>query len=428
MAVIVPPVSAPTPPAAATITAPAVQVVFTDGALTVTVGGLQSFTTGIGRSSPRTDAAGAGEASLLIRDTSRVLDPDNSSSSLYGHLTPGGTTTVQLQVWNGTIWVPLYTGMIDSLTTSYPGAGINDVALHLVDAARDLNLHIPASGTIYPQQQSGARISQMVGAQSRSAWGWINRAPSGSFNIDAGQKVLTPLTTDGQTSTWQYITNAALAEKGVVFFDQGGVLTYQDQIHRFRSSTPRFTFGDDHTSEVWVEQSLTYSFSNDRMLADVAYNSGDGFTSGYGRGGSFQWLTATTTQNTSQVTGTDTGLADRYQAAARSRWEFEHYSVNRRDAPTVDINAFGEWPTITGNARFGVAIKANLGDYVQLNRRPTVGSTITKFYWIDQIQHNFTGGQNPTWMTTFTFAAADQIFTFQQLGTTTIGSVTALPW
>jgi hypothetical protein len=429
MPIIVPYVAPPSPPVVpATITAPAVRTVFLDGPLAVTVPTLEGASTSLGRSA-RTDAAGAGTATLTFDDTARILDPDNADSPLYGHLTPGGTTTVQLQAWDGSAWAALFTGLIQQIDTSYPGGDLAEASVQLVDAMRDLTLHIPASGVSYPMQQSGARIAQMVGAPSRSAWGWINRAPSGMFAIDPGQKMLKPITTDGTTSTAQYITDAASAEKGVVFFDQAGILTYQDQLHRYRSSTPRWVFGDDHTSEIWVEQSLSYSLPNDRILADVAYNTGDGITSGYGPGGVFFWPTDSDAQTTAQVSSTDTMLADQMQGLSRARWEYEHYSVNRRDAPNVAINAFGEWPSTSGNSRFGCALNAKLGDYVQLNRRPSVGAMISKYYWIDQISHSLSGGFSPSWVTTFTLAAADEIPTIWKLGTTKLADVTApLPW
>jgi hypothetical protein len=178
-----------------------------------------------------------------------------------------------------------------------------------------------------------------------------------------------------------------------------------------------------------VDQNLTYSLPNDRVIADVAYNTGDGITSGYGPGGVFFWPTTTSTQTTAQVSATDTQLADQMQGLSRARWEYNHYSVNRSDASTVSINAYGEWPSITGTSRFGCAINALLGDYVKLNRRPAVGAIISKFYWIDQIQHAISGGSNPSWVTTFTLAAADEIPPVWQLGTTKLTDVTApLPW
>jgi hypothetical protein len=429
MPVIVPFPSTPTPPPTATVTAPAVRAIFTFGATTVTIPTLEAVTTSLGLANSRTDAAGAGSATLTFRDDTRILDPDNTSSSLYGHLTPGGPTTVQVQAWNGTVWVPLITGGIQQIDTTYPGATLNEVTVQIVDAARDLIQHIPPASTVYPMQQSGTRIAQMVTSPARSSWGWTTRALSGSSAIDFGQKVLKPITTDGTTSTWQYITDAAAAEKGVIFFDQAGVLTYQDQLHRYRSSSPRYTFGDAPATEVWVDQNLTYSLPNDRVIADVAYNTGDGITSGYGPGGVFFWPTTTSTQTTAQVSATDTQLADQMQGLSRARWEYNHYSVNRRDASTVSINAYGEWPSITGTARFGCAINAQLGDYVKLNRRPAVGAIISKFYWIDQIQHAISGGSNPSWVTTFTLAAADEIPAVWQLGTTKLTDVTApLPW
>lgn len=426
MPLLIPFVAPPTPPPAVTVTSPAINLVFTDGALTVTVSTVETVQTQLGRSSPRTDGAGTGTATITVDDTARVLDPDNTSSPLYGHLTPGGTCTAQVQVWNGAQWIALFTGLIESIQTGWPGGtSRSEATVTLADATRDLSLHIPASGVTYPLQQSGARIAQLLGAPARSGWGWRNRAPSGGFALDAGQKVLGPLTTDGTTSTWQYASDAALAEKGLIFFNPAGICTYQDQMHRYRSSTPRWTFGDDNTAEIWVDPDLQYMLSNDRLVTDVAYSTSDGMTSGYGPSGIFFWAT-NGTDSLTQVSPVTTQLADQMQGLSRARWEYNHYSINRRDAPNVAINALGEWPSTTGLSRFGAAINAQIGDYVLLNRRPGVGGTIAKYYWIDMITHTIA---YDSWTTTFTFMAADQITSVWQLGTTPLASVSApLPW
>jgi hypothetical protein len=54
---------------------------------------------------------------------------------------------------------------------------------------------------------------------------------------------------------------------------------------------------------------------------------------------------------------------------------------------------------------------------------------ISKYYWIDQISHSLSGGFSPSWVTTFTLAAADEIPPIWKLGTTKLADVTApLPW
>jgi hypothetical protein len=427
MPVIVPFPSTPTPPPTVSVQSPPVRLIVSDGGLTVTIGTVETVTTLLGRSSPRTDGAATGSATITVDDTARVLDADNTSSPLYGHLTPGGTSTPQVQAWNGTTWVPLFTGLIESIQTSWPGGtSRSDATLSLVDQTRDLTLHVPPAKMTYPMQQSGTRISQMLIAPSRSAWGWINRAPSGSFALDFGQKVLGPLTTDGTTSTWQYVSDAASAEKGLIFFDQAGICTYQDQLHRYRSSTPNWVFGDDPTAEVWVDPDLQYMLSNDRVITDVAYSTSDGQTSGYGPNGVFFWETDSDVGSTTQVSPVATQLADQMQGLARARWEYTHYSINRRDAPTVAINALGDPLVPSGLNRFNAALNVKIGDYVQLNRRPGVGATLTKYYWVDAIAHNIA---YDSWTTTFTLVAADQIPAVWKLGTTKLTDVTApLPW
>jgi hypothetical protein len=205
--------STPAPPTF-TVNSPQFRLQFIDGPTAVNITTVESASTQIGRQSARTDGAGAGSATITIDDTARILDADNTASPLYGHLTPGGTTTVQLLVYNTSVYTPVFTGLIESIGTTYSNGAYIQATVQLVDATRDLNNHIPAQGVTYPKQQTGARIGQMLGAPSRSGWGWINRAPSAAFALDAGQKVLEPLVCDGSTSTWAYVSDAAMAERG----------------------------------------------------------------------------------------------------------------------------------------------------------------------------------------------------------------------
>jgi hypothetical protein len=369
--------STPAPPTF-TVNSPQFRLQFIDGPTAVNITTVESASTQIGRQSARTDGAGAGSATITIDDTARILDADNTASPLYGHLTPGGTTTVQLLVYNTSVYTPVFTGLIESIGTTYSNGAYIQATVQLVDATRDLNNHIPAQGVTYPKQQTGARIGQMLGAPSRSGWGWINRAPSAAFALDAGQKVLEPLVCDGSPTT-----------------------------------------------EVWIEPSLAFNLPNDRVIADVAYVSGDGFTAGYGPHGAFSWANSTTQVITNNAATQDTQLADIYQTAARARWEYEHYSVNRRDATTVEINTQADWGTTGATSRFSAGVGVKLSDYVALNMRPATGATIAKRYWVDAIAHSITAN---SWSTTFTLLAADTIATTWRLGVDRLQDIQALQW
>lgn len=450
MPLIVPYPSAPVPPTVSlTVVAPSFQVTFYADTTTVQINTVMSIQTSLGRTSPRTDGTAAGQATVVVDDTARILDADNPSSPLYGKLTPGGKTTVAISAWDGTNWIPLFTGLIEQIDTSWPGGtSYSEAQVQLVDQQRDLNLDIPPITQKFPAQQTGARIAALLGARSRSQWGWINRSRSNSFDLDAGQKVLGPLQCDGQSSTWSYVAADAAAEKGMAFFNQAGVPSFHDQARRYRSGTPRWVFGDN-TGELMVDPALSLSLPNDRTLTDVAYTSSDGVTATYGPNG----LTYTSqftdsdgnvsifTEHNGTITVTPQDLnsnspvssasavplADKYQAGARAAWEYHTYSENRRDAPNLVIDAFGEWPSVSSPSRFACALYARISDYCRLNRRPG-GSTITKYYWIDGIAHDIQAGPDASWKATFTTVAADPIPNYWQLGVTKLSDVEAIQW
>ena len=385
--------------------------------------------TQIGRTNNRTDGTAAGSANLDFDDTARNLDPDFASSPLSGLLVPGSPTTVVLDCAVPSVgYVPLYTGLIDDIGTSWPDDPFRSIAsLQLVDSQRDLTAHIPAANVLYPMQQSGQRITQLVGAQARSGWGWVNRAPAGGFAIDAGQKCLGPLTTDGSTATWQYVADAAAAEEGLAFFDQGGVLTFHSQSHRSRQTVPVWVFGEAD-GELHYEPSIAMDLPNDRIVTDVAYDTSDGFTSGYGPGGAFAWATSTNSAGVPvlQASATTTPLADRYSGASRSASEFRRFSANHRDIPSIQINAFTDWADVSSQSasnRAWCALKAKVGDLVTVNRRPP-GGTISKSYYIDAIAHTIGPG---VWTTQFYLVAKDLTVAGWNLGTDKLGAI-QLAW
>ena len=394
--------------------------------------------TSIGRTNNRTDGAASGSANLTLDDTARNLDPDYAASPLNGLLLPGGTTTVVLDCLVPDVgYFALFTGLIEDIGSAWPNDPIwSQASLQLADSKRDLTQHIPAYNVIYPYQQTGARIAALVGAPSRSGWGWINRAPSGAFAIDAGQKCVGELITDGSTDTWTYISDTAAAEEGLVFFDQNGILTFQCQSHRTRQTTPLWVFGED-SGELHYENTITFDLPNDRVIADVAYDTADGFTEGYGPNGAFSWQTATSgatgpsspaiKQTTkAQATSTTTPLADQYSGASRSRSEWRRFSVNRRDIPTLEIDAFADWSTVSSQSasnRAWCALTARVGDLVTVNRRPP-GGTITKTAYIDAITHTIGPG---SWKTQLYLVEKSATVGGWNLGTDKLGAI-QLAW
>lgn len=404
MALIVPPQQIVIPQHEVVL--PSFRVRFINGTTSVDLSLAQmQANTSMGRTSNRTDGTAAGSAQLTFDDHERKLDPDNPDSPLYGKLTPGGDTTVVLDCGVPNFgYIPLYTGLLEDLGTTWPDDPIwSSATVQLVDMQRDLTEHIQAVNVTYPMQQTGARIAQMVGAPARSGWGWLNRAPSGQFAIDTGCKMLGALTTDGNTDTWTYLADAAAAEDGLVFFNQGGVLTFQGRNHRSQQTTPLWVFGENN-GELHYNPGIAMDLPNDRLVKDVAYDTLDGVTSGYGPGGKFAWDTSAAKQSYTpskvQASSQQTQLASRYTGASRARSEYRRFSVNRRDIPVIEINAYVDWQTITpGDAsnRAWAALNAQVGDLVTVNRRPP-GVAISKNYFIDAIKHTISA---TSWVTQF---------------------------
>jgi hypothetical protein len=233
------------------------------------------------------------------------------------------------------------------------------------------------------------------------------------------------LTTDGSTATQDYVSATAGAEEGLFLFSQSGVPTFQGRAHRNTQSSPKWVLGDG-PGEIPYEPMPEYDLLNDRLTIDVANTTVDGITSIYGPDGASQIDSSNTTAAVSTPPNTDIlPLADWYSGASYARSKWTRYSVNRDVIPSITINALADYPSMSPTSRCNMAVTAQVGDLVTVNRRPGVGSMISEQYFIDAIAHQ--ADPNIGWYVTFTLVQADQANTGWRLGTDYLGALAPNP-
>lgn len=178
------------------------------------------------------DDISPGTCEIAFRNYDRDFDGLNTSGPYYGYLVPGRPFTVS--IYGRTI----FAGDIDDWDLGYSvereglasAPGIDGLGLL---ARRDFD-----EWTTTPQL-SGARITAILD-RPEIAW------PGGKRSIGTGVAAL-----QGDNVTWgsnalNYLQLVTLSERGVLFADRQGTLTFRDR-HSLIGTTPLVTFRDDGT-------------------------------------------------------------------------------------------------------------------------------------------------------------------------------------
>ena len=126
------------------------------------------------------DPVRAGRANIVLQNRDGLLDPLNTSSPLYPGVEPARTIKVYgdgIQVFEGTV---------DDLALGYNPSGVAVVTIQAVDGLENFSLaEFPTAGTAFPQQDSGARVSAVLGVNS-SWWSGGTAISSGDSTLAAG--------------------------------------------------------------------------------------------------------------------------------------------------------------------------------------------------------------------------------------------------
>lgn len=420
--------AAPPPPASFP---PVLGVVITQlstGAVYDASGACLSAQTQVGSTSGQDTGNPAGTATLVMDDSSGVFDPSNTSSPIYGWLTPGASSIQVRRVEGGTVY-PLYTGKVESVTRTWPGAaGYSETVITLVDQTKDYSRHFTASaydaagnllpnpsyGSWRPAESVSARIGNLAIAPSRTGYtpSQPGMATYPAAAINHGQKQLAAWYSDGKTDTWSLMALAALSEHGNLFFDAKGELTYHEQTYRSGPAATAWTLGDN-TGEISVSDATAWVLNDDQLVDDAAVMTADGRSASAGPNGDGQ-----------PASGLQTALASLEAAASYARYLYARDSQPRRRVQQVTVDAYEGYPT-TSATGYALALQVRLDDLVTLNRRPAGQPADTGSYYVTGISHQIDSG----WSVVLTLALAETTTgtTLWRLGTSQLGASATSP-
>lgn len=160
----------------------------------------------------------AGTGSVVVRDETRIFDPDNTSSSFYPYVLP--MMPVRLIATIGSSRFYCFQHFIEDWTRARNGPNYAERTLPTVDAYEPFAL-ADLAGVDYDEELSGVRLNNVLDTVD-----W-----QGQRVIADGQSLMDPLTLDDNNATkaLQHIQDVASGENGLAFIDGRGRFVFLDR-------------------------------------------------------------------------------------------------------------------------------------------------------------------------------------------------------
>jgi hypothetical protein len=333
----------------------------------------------------------AGRASVVLQNRDGLLDPLNTASSLYPGVEPART----LKIYGDGVQV--FEGAVDDISLGYTPNGEAVVTLTATDGLERFSLaEFPAAGTAFPQQDSGARVSAVLGVNS--SW-W-----SGGTAISSGDSTLAAGTATG--NVLQYLNTVARSEAGTFFVSRDGVLSFRNRYYEVGGTA--LVMADDGSGDVAYESLGRLSAAEDLRTVAVAERDG----------------TAIEVQSDLGVLRYGVRTVDLGEMLlltdelVEARLDFE---LDRRDTPFPTVS---EVQVSQLRQASTAVIGLELGDPVEVLFSPPGVSQVTEEGVVGAVTHQFTVGAG--WRTTVRFEK-DPLGDVFVLGTSTLG-VGSLGW
>jgi len=337
------------------------------------------------------DPVRAGRANIVLQNRDGLLDPLNTSSPMYPGVEPARTIKVYgdgIQVFEGTV---------DDLALGYNPSGVAVVTIQAVDGLENFSLaEFPTAGTAFPQQDSGARVSAVLGVNS--SW-W-----SGGTAISSGDSTLAAGTATG--NVLQYLNTVARSEAGTFFVSRDGVLSFRNRYYEVGGTA--LVMADDGSGDVAYQILSRVSAAED--LRTVAVAERDGTT-----------LSQESTLGVLRFGVRTVDLGEMLLLSDEIVEQRLRFELNRRDTPYPTVSEV----QVSQQQQVSTAtIGLELGDPVRVLFSPPGVSQVTEEGVVGAVSHQFTVGAG--WRTTVRFEK-DPLGDVFVLGTSTLG-VGSLGW
>lgn len=379
---------------------------------------------------------GGGGASAILGGSGRGGDGAAGQVTLTYTLT--GTMSqllpmVPIQVtatFSGTTY-PLFYGYADGWFDTTPtgtGPYYSEATLNATDGFKVLaGITLPTVGVAGAGEDTGARVARLLDAA---------RWPASQRDIATGDTTLQATTFGGDPLSLAQL--ATDSEAGQLYVSGDGNVTFRNRralLTEARSTTPQAVFGDLPGT---VQAAGTELFFADVTRADddttlandvQATRVGGTLQEATDQGSAAQFLFPRTYARSDLIQQDDPTALQWAQwvlyVSAGAENRFDAIDVD----PTSDGNGDATYPQALTQAAWAAALGREIGDRIQIWRRPPNAGTVTKDCFITGITHTFDASAS-TWLTSWTLASAAKYGSFFTIGDPTLGQIglNAIAW
>lgn len=209
-------------------------------------------TTNRGRSR-QTDTFNAGQATVVMRNESRIFDPSNTASMFAGGIKPRRPIRISV---NGN---QIFNGYIDDFTFDWETSNIGTVSLACSDGF-NLLARTTLSEFTPSEQLSGARVSAILDRSEVSF--------PATRNIEVGASTLGAYQVTAGTTALDYLQDIATAEQGYLFVSGNGTLTFRGRLSTLNQAAT-ITFADTEAAGTVPYQGYGVQYGTEMLFNRV---------------------------------------------------------------------------------------------------------------------------------------------------------------
>ncbi len=199
----------------------------------------------LGMFKPYQQMGDEGKADITLDNTSALFTPENSTSALYGYITPG--LRFEVGHWMGTAMTgyrQMYTGQLDSppIRIPYQGAATNSGKTECTLHAISNKLWLDTQDFEYPYT-----AAENIGTTIKTILAYTNFAGAGAFNYvgytGPRDGTVTGYAPQESDSAWKAISDLVAVEEGKFYLDRGGTVNLISKYYSYNGGSPYYTWG-----------------------------------------------------------------------------------------------------------------------------------------------------------------------------------------
>lgn len=311
-----------------------------------------------------------GTCNIMFNNYSRVFDPTNTSSPLYGYVKPKQRVYATI---NGN---SIFSGWIDDWSFTYDVSGEASASLVASELSTLFANQFFLKDKTFPAELSGARISRVLNLDE-VAW------PGGS-TIDAGTQMLDKALVVLGTNVLDYLRQVEVSEQGQLYVEGQDNLYFDDNSVGASTVGGFPTFADDGSG--YYYEALDVSYTTQLLYNNIQVNAWDGIANRVATTPTSSALFSPISLSVDGVLYTNGDKLHNLASYISSKYSQPEYRFN-----SITVNMFA----LDLSQQSVLRSRTPLNGFAQVIFTPNgVGSAITRYVRIIGITHDVTAGSH----------------------------------